>query len=208
MKHLYIPYQGRQYRDIEHAKRGISQVYGDDYIQGHVKRLTRMLQFQSDDIVLDIGSGVGDTAKIFAGKVQAVHCCDINENYLRLATENCKDVSNMQFNMVEDPLIPLTFLPDNSITKSFASAVFIHNCTEVIVGYLKELKRVLKPNGLFAGAYCVTSKDWYNVPGIIESDKTVIDDMLKTLDFTVLKNEVRDLRSQKRNVICSLLIKK
>jgi len=204
MDHLYIPYKGKQFRDIEHAKRGINVNYDDGHVDKTVNLLTKILKFQSNDIVLDIGSGIGDISKALADKVSAIHCCDVNEQYLCLATENCKDVSNIQFHLIEDPLVSLAFLPDNSITKGFANLVLIHNCTEVVVGYLKELKRVLKPNGLFTGNYCVTNRDWDNRPHIVESDKNIIDETLKDLDFTILNNEIREYQ----NTVNYLVIRK
>ena len=142
-----------------------------------------MLDLIDTDILLDIGSGLGDISKNFSKVVKQVHCCDINENLLNMAEINCQYRSNMFFHKVTVASTPLTFLEDESITKAFANSVFI-NCEEdVLVYYLKELHRVLKKDGLFTAEYCIRGPE----PIFVSLDKDKIEDIIRKLNFNVIQ---------------------
>jgi ubiquinone/menaquinone biosynthesis C-methylase UbiE len=182
-----IPYKYRSYKDKE-AMRKNANINYDEYVTKAIPKHVENLKLCSDDIVLDIGSGCGDMAKIISPLVRKVYCCDINDQYLSYAKDTCKSVDNVSFYLVNDLKFPLLFLPDSVITKGYAVSVLIHNCTETIINYLHELKRVLKPEGTFSTTYCVKGHDKKLRPGIVESNKKDVDLAVDFLKFRVIKN--------------------
>ena len=188
---MNIPYKNRTYKDIEAAKCGVFNGNYDDYVRLTSRRIIDNYNFCNTDIVLDIGSGLGDIAKAVSPLVHEVYCCDINEQYLSYAKQNCQGMSNVSFHLVSDTKLPLSFLLDDTITKAYAHAVFIHNCTEMMINYLHELKRVLKPGGIFKATYCVENKAKDVNPEILESNEKEITDTLNLLNFDILTNTSR-----------------
>ena len=144
----------------------------------------KILNLIDTDILLDIGSGLGDVAKNFSNIVEHVYCCDINQNFLNMAEINCQNKTNMSFHKVAVATTPLNFLEDESITKAFAISVFI-NCEEdVLIYYLKEVYRVLKKDGLFAAQYCIKSSE----PIFVSLDKNKIENAINKLNFNIIKS--------------------
>ena len=103
------------------------------------------MNFEKGDTLLDIGSGTGDIAKQLSIRYESeVYCCDVNQYFLDLAKENCKKFNNLHFYLVEDDELPLSFLRDDSVNVAYALGVFIHNSTDILVAYLKEIKRIVR----------------------------------------------------------------
>ena len=142
-----------------------------------------ILNLIDTDILLDIGSGLGDISKNFSKIVKQIHCCDIDDALLNMAEINCQHRANMFFHKVTVATTPLNFLEDESITKAFATSVFI-NCEEdVLIYYLKEVHRVLKKDGLFTAEYCIKSAE----PIFVPLDKNKIEDIIRKLNFNVIQ---------------------
>jgi ubiquinone/menaquinone biosynthesis C-methylase UbiE len=202
-----IPYKYRAYKDrqqmIDNAHRDVDN-YVNNQIPGHINRIGP----SDTDILLDIGSGPGLLAKAVSPLVQKVYCCDINNQYLSFAKETCDGLNNMSFHLVEDLKLPLSFLPNNTITKAYATSVFIHNCTEMIINYLHELNRVLKPGGTFFTRYCTKNTNRDKYPDWIDSDKKAIDSTIKSLGFREIVNNEFVEKHWLSNVVVKLKIEK
>lgn len=103
------------------------------------------LNLKSDNVILDLGSGLGDMAHYLSKKVRHVHCADISQSFLSAAKENCKDNSNISFHHLRSH--KLDFLPEQSLDAIYSHAVFIHLNIYDFYLYLKNFSRVLKTRG-------------------------------------------------------------
>ena len=103
------------------------------------------LNINTKDVVLELGCGV---ARI--GKLLAPHCkkwigVDISENMLKVASQRLQDMDNVEFHALKRN--DLSSIADNSIDKIYSVAVFCHLDKEDLFNYLREIYRVLKPEG-------------------------------------------------------------
>ncbi|KAA3604449.1 MAG: protein-L-isoaspartate(D-aspartate) O-methyltransferase [Candidatus Scalindua sp. AMX11] len=87
-RHLFVPEElrGFSYRD-EPFSIGLGQTISQPYI---VALMTEMLELNSDDIVLEIGTGSGYQAAVLATIVQKVYTIEIIEELGIQATERLK----------------------------------------------------------------------------------------------------------------------
>ena len=103
-------------------------------------------QLQGVERVLDIGSGPGHTALLFAPRVNEVVATDPTEAMLkhgrRLAAE--RGVNNLFFKQASAEALPFSDASFDRVT----SRQSLHHYTNVS-GALSEIRRVLKPTGLF-----------------------------------------------------------
>ena len=49
------------------------------------------LNLEQDDILLEIGSGIGDVSKLLSKTVKHLHCCDVNQSLLLMTQVTCQD---------------------------------------------------------------------------------------------------------------------
>jgi ubiquinone/menaquinone biosynthesis C-methylase UbiE len=170
---------------LKHAQKLITS---ENYYKRIIEKsyhIYKKLEIIETDTLLDIGSGLGDVGKNFSKISKQVYCCDINQNFLNMAEINCQNRNNISFYKIIDFDTPLNFLKDSSITKAYASEVFVHCYIDTIINYLKELKRVLKPNGLFLFEYCIESSRSIFIP----IDKNKLEDVINKLNFNIIKSE-------------------
>lgn len=98
--------------------------------------------------ILEIGCGVGRFLKPLACRFKSVSGVDISKEMLRTAKEYCACLPNVTFqnNNGKD----LSLFPDSSFDYCVSAGVFQHiTDSDVIVCYIKEALRVLKPGGVF-----------------------------------------------------------
>jgi len=105
-------------------------------------------------VVLDIGCNVGAISIPFSKKVKEVYSCDLNRKPLnvlsrKIKEENIKNINILRINAVKIPL------DDNSVDIAIINGVLewtplgnTGNPREVQLRVLKEVKRVLKKNGM------------------------------------------------------------
>src|SRR5437588_5157679 len=118
-----------------------------EYKKNEAAFLIQALDLNSDDRVLDLGSGFGFIARVVAPLVNRVWCLDISNEFLNCAKEELRDFSNVDFHLME--FANLAFLAEKRITKAYANAVFIHFNFFDITLYLRQLFAVLQPGALF-----------------------------------------------------------
>jgi SAM-dependent methyltransferase len=127
---------------------------------GYFKELGEL---KPNDIVLDIGCGIGRMAIPITKYLNAegeYSGFDIDKRGINWCKENLSlkspnfhfqhvDLYNKYYNK-EGKIMPLEFkfpYPENSFTFAFATSVFTHMLPEDTTHYLKDLYRVLKPGG-------------------------------------------------------------
>jgi ubiquinone/menaquinone biosynthesis C-methylase UbiE len=156
-RHKYVPPRGLIYTG--------SPASSESYIQQGLHQLNLLkteANLQPNHSVLDIGSGVGRTAIALSGFLYGegrYEGFDVVENGVNWCNKKIKkDHPNFNFTYVplfndlynESTLKATDFsfpYPDNSFDVIFSFSVFTHMQIEEIAHYLKEIKRVLKPNG-------------------------------------------------------------
>ena len=142
-------------------------------------------------------------SKNFSQIVKHIYCCDINQDLINMAEMNCQHRSNMSFHKITNEPY-LNFLKDSSITKAYAYSVLVHCHTTTIINYLKELERVLKPDGLFLFSYCIKSDD----DNLIQSDKNKIENTIDKLNFNIIKESKCYWKMFADSVVIELLLSK
>lgn len=137
----------------------LSRLVGESFGQDPASRLAeiRRAKHKAADIivrhlrltpqmrVLEIGSGAGLLSSYVAPKVAQLLCCDISESFLKVAAQECQGLPNVSFHHIQTGV--LDFLPDQSVDAVYSYNVFIHLNLFQIDQYLRELNRVLKPQG-------------------------------------------------------------
>lgn len=110
--------------------------------------LVRTLGINRSKTLLEIGSGLGYTAKYLAPKSREIHCLDISSSFLEYAKKECEDCPNVFFQKIEKIPTDLDFLPENMFDIAYSLSVFIHLNLFDIYWYLKGFSRILKKGGI------------------------------------------------------------
>jgi SAM-dependent methyltransferase len=110
------------------------------------KQTIAALDLQPTDRILELGCGVGRIGRELAPRVAHWEGCDISSNMLSVARERLAAFPNI--GLTELHRSSLQPLPDASFDKAYCTAVFIHMDKEDFFLYLKDMARVLKPDGL------------------------------------------------------------
>jgi predicted dehydrogenase/ubiquinone/menaquinone biosynthesis C-methylase UbiE len=98
--------------------------------------------------ILEIGCGVGRFVKPLACHFKQVVGVDISTEMINVAKENCVCLPNVSFALTDGT--SLKEFDDNSFDYCVSAGVFQHiTHIEVIVSYIKEAIRILRPGGLF-----------------------------------------------------------
>lgn len=113
---------------------------------GRAKFLCEDLNLAPNQVVLEIGSGVGFVSRHIAGRVKRLYCCDISDSFLAYARKECRDVPNISFHKLDESG-KLFFAPE-LFDAVVADAVFIHLNIFDIYWYFAEFQKVLKPAGM------------------------------------------------------------
>jgi SAM-dependent methyltransferase len=101
---------------------------------------------QPDDVVLDIGCGVGRLTRVLAGRTAHVHAIDVSAQMLDQAREHNAHLTNVTWHHGDGTT--LHPVEDDSIDAVVSHLVFQHiPDPEITLGYVREMGRVLKPGG-------------------------------------------------------------
>jgi SAM-dependent methyltransferase len=99
-----------------------------------------------DDVVVDLGCGVGRLTRALAGRAREVVGIDVSPRMLALAREHNARVTNVRW--VAGDGTSLRPLPDASVDACVSLVVFQHiPDPAVTLGYVREIGRVLRPGG-------------------------------------------------------------
>jgi len=100
----------------------------------------------ADDVLLDIGCGVGRMTRAAASKARRVIGIDVSAEMVELARNELRDLQNVEL-LVGDGT-SLAGVGDASVDVVFSVVVFQHIPDPAItLGYVREIGRVLRPGG-------------------------------------------------------------
>ena len=124
------------------------ELVGDRFV---ARMLERFEEFGSvplsESAVLEIGCGVGRFLRPLSSRFSQVTGVDISEEMLQAAREYCRDSPNVR--LVLNDGTGLREIKDASVDYVVSAGVFQHITDfDVIVNYLREAIRVLKPGGI------------------------------------------------------------
>jgi SAM-dependent methyltransferase len=109
--------------------------------------LVRLPLSASPRHALEIGCGPGRLMGAMAGHFDEVHGVDISAEMVTIARENLKSVTGAYVHVTPDST--LRMFPDAHFDFIYSYIVFQHiPSREVVLGYLEESRRVLKPGGI------------------------------------------------------------
>lgn len=117
----------------------------DEISKAHIKRYNFSLDFCKNKTVLDIACGDGYGSNILAGSSAMVVGIDIDEETIDIAKKKYIN-SKLQFEVGDVQLINY---PDNFFDLAVSFETIEHVDRKKQILFLREVNRVLKPNGIF-----------------------------------------------------------
>jgi SAM-dependent methyltransferase len=100
---------------------------------------------RKEDVVLEIGCGIGRVGKVVAPRCRKWIGCDVASNMLSLAAGRLKDLSNVE--LLEISGYNLSGIADASVDVVYSTVVFMHLESWDRYNYISEAFRVLRPRG-------------------------------------------------------------
>jgi SAM-dependent methyltransferase len=98
-------------------------------------------------VALDLGCGVGRMDRYVAPRVKRLIGLDVSGEMVRLARQRLADLRNVEF--VEGDGRTMRPVADATLDLVFSYITFQHLPDPILVGYLHETRRVLRPGGRF-----------------------------------------------------------
>jgi SAM-dependent methyltransferase len=133
----------------DRAKLHVIGVTEEAALEATGKETLRFLQdsvcIGKDDVVLEIGCGVGRVGKVVAPRCRKWIGCDVASNMLSLTADRLKDLSNVE--LVELSGYDLSGVADASVDVVYCTVVFMHLESWDRYNYILEAFRVLRPGG-------------------------------------------------------------
>lgn len=113
------------------------------------QHVAAMIELKSDDVVIDVGSGIGHVARGLAPHAGAYVCADISEAVIEQCRKFTAGRPNVSCEILKRPtIVPLVrYAP----TKIFSNNVFIHMAIFEMVHYLRQVSEMLPRGCIF---YC------------------------------------------------------
>ena len=158
--------QNRRFVLVKEGMELVASSENREYRQYLDYTLVRPAGIRQDDVVLDIGTTLGDLAGVAAGYTRkTVHGIDISSKALKAARKFWKGKKNMEFS--EQNVLHMDFA-DASINKVLASYFFVGLLSKHKMDALREIYRVLKSGGRIGfltytpvpGDYCWSREQW------------------------------------------------
>lgn len=104
------------------------------------------VEITADDVIVDLGCGVGRATRILAERGASVKAIDISERMLEVAREENAHLDNVEW--IHGDGVSLAGIDSESAGALFEFVVFHHiPDPEVTYGYVREIGRVLRPGG-------------------------------------------------------------
>jgi ubiquinone/menaquinone biosynthesis C-methylase UbiE len=107
--------------------------------------LQNTVGIEKDDVVLEIGCGVGRVGKVVAPLCRKWIGCDVASNMLWLTAQRLKDLSNVE--LMEISGHDLSGVADAAVDVVYCTVVFMHLESWDRYNYISEAFRALRPGG-------------------------------------------------------------
>jgi ubiquinone/menaquinone biosynthesis C-methylase UbiE len=137
-------------QDVDNAKRAVAGYVDEDEFkmtgQSTADTLREALQINSQDIVLEIGCGVGRIGEFLAPICKKWIGTDISAEMVRHTKERLAKFSNIEAYELEG--CDLRAFADQSLDKIYCSTVFMHLDEWDRYRYVREAYRTLRPAGM------------------------------------------------------------
>ncbi len=135
--------------DVDSAKLAVSGYTDEDEYRRMAEKTLELLQatvgIGPDDVVLEIGAGVGRVGPAIAPVCKKWIATDVSENMLRHAAERLRDFDNVETVLVSGwDLAPIS---SESVDVVYSTVVFMHLDEWDRFRYVREAMRVLRPGG-------------------------------------------------------------
>jgi SAM-dependent methyltransferase len=146
--HYYVAFGGRD-QDEEAFLATAADVLR--LIEAELKRFPKGTDWRALR-ALEIGCGPGRLMKSLSGRFGEIHGVDVSDEMIRLARERLRDIPNAR--VYTNNGASLAQFAAESLDFVYSYAVFQHiPSREVILEYIRETRRVLKPGGVFVGQF-------------------------------------------------------
>ena len=133
----------------DQAKLHVIGVTDEDALRATGKQTLAFLQesvgIRADDVVLEIGCGVGRVGKVVAPLCRKWIGCDVASNMLALAAERLRDLPGVELKEISG--YDLSGVADASVDVVYCTVVFMHLESWDRYNYIAEAFRVLRPRG-------------------------------------------------------------
>ena len=107
--------------------------------------LQQSVGIETEDVVLEIGCGVGRVGKVVAPLCRKWIGCDVASNMLSLTAKRLEGLSNVE--LLEISGYNLSGVADASVDVVYCTVVFMHLESWDRYNYISEAFRVLRPKG-------------------------------------------------------------
>jgi SAM-dependent methyltransferase len=146
--HYYVAFGGRDQDEAGFLATAFDVV---PYIEAQLKRLPAQANRRSWR-ALEIGCGPGRLIKPLSRHFGEIHGVDVSDEMIGLARERLKDIPYAHFHATNGA--SLGQFADESFEFVYSYAVFQHiPSRDVVLEYMREIRRVLKPGGIFHGQF-------------------------------------------------------
>jgi ubiquinone/menaquinone biosynthesis C-methylase UbiE len=133
----------------DQAKLHVIGVTDEDALRATGKQTLAFLQesvgIRTDEVVLEIGCGVGRVGKVVAPLCRKWIGCDVASNMLALAAERLRDLPGVELKEISG--YDLSGVADASVDVVYCTVVFMHLESWDRYNYIAEAFRVLRPRG-------------------------------------------------------------
>jgi ubiquinone/menaquinone biosynthesis C-methylase UbiE len=146
--HYYVAFGGRDQDEAEFLATAADVLRS---IEAQLKRLPANANRRTWR-ALEIGCGPGRLIKPLSRHFGEIHGVDVSDEMIRLARERLADIPHAHFHATNGASLPQ--FADDSFEFIYSYAVFQHiPSRDVVLEYMREIRRVLKPGGIFHGQF-------------------------------------------------------
>jgi len=146
--HFFVAFGGRDQTEEEFQATAADVLRS---IEGQLKRLPAKANRRAWR-ALEIGCGPGRLMRPLSRHFGEIHGVDVSDEMIRLGRERLSDIPHAHFHTTDGASLPQ--FADESFEFIYSYAVFQHiPSRDVVLEYMREVRRLLKPGGVFHGQF-------------------------------------------------------